>query len=645
MKGADFLLQALVYLGAAVLFVPLFKRLGLGSVLGYLIAGMAIGPWGLELIADAEAVRAFSEFGVVLLLFILGLELEPRRLWSLRGAIFGLGGLQVVLTTALVAAIARHFGQSWTYALVVGMAASMSSTAIAIQVLAERNLVAARPGQSAFAVSLLQDLAVIPLLLVLGLVATATAGGAGPEIDWLAAARAVLVLAVMVIAGRLLLRPALRAIAATGLRETFVALALLLVMGSAWITSSVGLSLALGSFIAGVLLADSEYRIELEVDIEPFKGLLLGLFFISVGMEIDLGLFAAQPLEVLAMAAIAVLAKLVVLRAVARLGQLRGADAWTFALSIAQVGEFAFVLLAVAAGQALLDRSEAAALNAAVALSMLGTPLLFVVRDRWQTRGATRAAGRRADHVEEQRPVIIAGFGRFGQVVARMLIARRIAVTVIDHDPDQIELVRRFGWRAYYGDVRRPDVLEAAGVAGARLLVLAIDDPVTALATLRHALRRYPGLRVVVRTRGRTDAFEVDAMGMPFVRETFGSALRAGELALQALGESAPSARRAAELFRAHDEALLRQSTHHRHDREKLIAITQQGRRDLEALLREEIEAESKADDQAGDGLPPDDAGEPGSGRSPGERGRGTAGNDPDSRSVGGSSGGGGGRA
>jgi glutathione-regulated potassium-efflux system protein KefB len=587
--GAGFLLPALVYLAAALVMVPLFKRLGLGTVLGYLVAGLAIGPWGLALVTDFERVAQVSELGVVMLLFLVGLELEPRRLWSLRRSIFGLGLLQVVVTVAAVAAIARlAAGTSWPVGVVLGMACAMSSTAIALQVLAERGMVKSVPGQSAFAVSLFQDLAVIPMLLVLG--ALAPAGSAhGDAFGWREAGIALALLAGMVLVGRLLLRPVLRIVANVGAREIFVALALLLVVGSAWLTQSVGLSMGLGAFIAGVLLAESEYRMELEVDIEPFKGLLLGLFFMAVGMGIDLGLVLAQPWVVLALALAAVALKFVVLAALGRVFRLCAQDGWVFAIALSHVGEFAFLVLASARGYGIVPEREA------VALSMLSTPLLMVVYERLVAPRYNAGPSRAFDAIDERNAVIVAGAGRFGQMVARMLLGRGMTVTVIDHDPNQIELMRRFAFRGFYGDASRPDVLEQAGAAEAKLLVLAMDDPETVKRTVEHVRATYPGLAMLARARGRVDAYEFAKLGVPAVRETWGSALEAGERALRLLGHRPFLARSVAHRFRMHDEKQFEAQLQVVDDSEKFLAVVKASRAQLEKLLQDDAEEIARA--------------------------------------------------
>ena len=586
MSEHGFLEQALLYLAAAVIAVPLFQRLGLGSVLGFLIAGMAIGPWGLGLVPDPRTVLHFAEFGVVLLLFLVGLELNPQRLWQLRRPILGMGAVQVVATTAAVAALGWALGQPLAAMLVAGMGFAMSSTAIGLATLAERNLLATSGGQASFSVLLFQDLAVIPLLLALALLSP---GGNAEPFDWLAAARALALVAGLIAAGHYLLRPLLRYIASTGLREIFIAFALLLVMGTAALAGAAGLSMALGAFLAGVMLAESEYRHELELDIEPFKGLLLGLFFIAVGMSVDLGLFLRAPLLVLGLAVALVALKAALLYPIAILfGYCGRADATLFALALSQAGEFAFVLFGVAGTQRILAPETLAVLNAVVAVSMLTTPLLMLAWERVLAPRFARVAARAADAIEERNPVIVAGFGRFGQVVTRVLRGLDIPATIIEHDPNQIETVRRFGWKAYYGDATRLDLLETAGASSAKLLIIALDDAEAALALARGARRRFPRLRIVARAHSRTDAYEYYELGVPAVRETFGSALDAAAAGLQLLGHGVEEAQRVVRQFRSYDEALIARLAPLRQDVKQLVAVTQQERENLRLVLSNE---------------------------------------------------------
>ena len=586
------LLQGIIYLGAAVLAVPISKRIGLGSVLGYLLAGMAIGPWGLGLIGEVETVLHFAEFGVVMMLFLIGLELNLGKLMAMRMPIFGTGGLQVALTMAAVLAVGLLFELDWRVALVAGMGAAMSSTAIAVQTLTERGVLEQPAGRAAFAVLLFQDISVVPLLLLLALLVP---GAAGPAMDWLAVAKAVGLIVLIVAGGNRLLRPLLRYIANTGLREIFIAFALLLIMGVALVMQSVGLSMGLGAFIAGVLLADSEYRQELELDIEPFKGLLLGLFFIAVGMSVDLGLVWQQPLLILGLALGLVTLKIGLLYPLARLFGQGRADAWLFSLTLSQIGEFAFVLFSAAAQQQVLEAYSVSVLNAVVAVSMLATPLLMLVYGWYARRNMNRQAGPH-DLFETQRPVIIGGFGRVGQVVTRLLNGIGVPPTVIEHDPNQIELVRQFGFKAYYGEITRPDVLRAAGIAQARLLVLAIDDPADALKTARYVREHYPQVRLLARVRNRTHAFDFMDLDIEAVRETFFSSLRLGEMTLRELGFGPLQAHRAVRRFRKHDEAMLRESHPLRHDMQQMVAHSNRSRKDLAELLQQELNRPMRTD-------------------------------------------------
>ncbi|GAB3740225.1 glutathione-regulated potassium-efflux system protein KefC [Silanimonas algicola] len=583
----------MIYLAAAVVAVPLFKRLGLGAVLGYLIAGMLIGPSVSGLIVDPETVLAFSEFGVVLLLFLVGLELNPRKLWQLRVPIFGMGGLQVLCTAGLVGGALLALGSPWLIALVLGIAAVQSSTSVALALMAEKGLAPTAGGRSALAVSLFQDIMVIPILLLLAWVAP-SGNGSGAAFSPLAAAGLIVG---MVVLARFAMRPLLRFIANTGLREVFVAFALLLVLGAAVAAGHVGFSPALGTFLAGVLLAESEYRHELNIVIEPFKGLLLGLFFIAVGMDVQLPLFLERPGLILGAALALVVLKFALLLGIARLFRLCGQDGVLFATVLSQVGEFAFVILAAARANGSLPADIAAQMNAIVAASILSTPLLFLVVSRLVMPRMNRAEAREADPIGERNEVIVAGVGRFGQVVSRLLIGRGYGVTLIDHDPEQVELMRRFGFRTYYGDASRRDVLESAGIEDARLLVLAFDDPERVQETARLVRERFPTVRLIARARGRTEAFELAELGIPFERETFRSAAAVGEQALVALGEHPHDAHRAHQAFVRHDLAVLHEAARVRGDAPALVNLAAQGRSDLARLLKREGLADAEADD------------------------------------------------
>jgi glutathione-regulated potassium-efflux system ancillary protein KefC len=589
MEPNGFLQQALIYLAAGVIAVPLFARLGLGSVLGYLAAGVAIGPWGLGLIHSPQTVFDFAEFGVVMLLFLIGLELEPERLWALRRSIFGMGATQVLATGAAVALAALALGQSVAVAVVCGMGFAMSSTAIGLATLQEKNLLATPGGQASFAVLLFQDLSVIPLLLVVGLL-----GQGKTSLDWMKVAIAIGLIVVIVAGGRFALRPLLRVIAGARLRETFVAFALLLVLGIAALMEAVGLSMALGAFLAGVLLADSEYRHELELDIEPFKGLLLGLFFIAVGMSIDFGLVASRPLEIVALVVGLLAVKALALRALGGALRVAAGDRWLFAALLAQGGEFAFVVFGVAGRARLLPGSWDALLTLVVALSMALTPFLLLAHDRLSRR---RGAARPDDVVEDEgAPVIIAGFGRFGQIVGRMLFASRIRATVLDHDADQIETLRKFGFRIFYGDATRLDLLHAAGAEHAKLLVLAIDDPEASVRLAEVVRQNFPNLKVVARARNISHWVELRKQGVEAVeRETFESALRSGRAALERLGVAPYEARERADRFRRQNLAVLEDLMPHFEDETRRLSSARAGREQLEQQFAEDKAALDRA--------------------------------------------------
>jgi glutathione-regulated potassium-efflux system ancillary protein KefC len=564
-------------------------------VLGYLIAGMAIGPWGLALIADPQTVLQFSELGVVLLLFLIGLELNAQRVWSLRRAILGLGGVQVAATIIAVTVTTVALGGTLVVGVVAGMGIAMSSTAIGLATLSEKNLLQTPGGQASFAVLLFQDLAVIPLLLVLRALQGESDGFHVVDL-----AKAIGMIVLLIAAGRVLVRPVLRFVAEARLREVFVGFSLLVVLGTSTLTEWAGLSMALGAFLAGVILADSEYRHELELDIEPFKGLLLGLFFIAVGMSIDLGLFLRAPWLVLGIALGIVVLKFAILAPIAQLfGYCNRADAGTFAVALSQAGEFAFVLFGAAGS--LLSRETTAILNAAVAVSMLTTPFLFTLYERLKLQ---RPEERPADTIRESNPVIVAGFGRFGQVVMRVLRGLDIGATVIDHDPGQIDTVRRFGWKAYYGDATRMDLLESAGAAQAKLLLVAIDDAEAAMRLVKRARRYFPDLPIVVRAHSRTDAYEYVEMGVPAVREVFGSALDAAGRVLGTLGYSEREVESILRRFKEYDEQQIVRNAPHRQDPKRLIELTEQGRRDIAELLAAEAASAPQIDqhDAGGDG-------------------------------------------
>lgn len=584
------LTNALIYLAAAVVAVPLAKRLGLGAVLGYLLAGMAIGPWGFGLIREVEDILHFSEFGVVLLLFLIGLELEPERLWSLRRQIFGWGTAQVLLVAGALFGAALLAGIDWRVALIAALGLSLSSTAIALATLGERNLMATPAGQAGFALLLFQDIAAIPMIAlvpVLGVAAVDHADGAG----WLQAARVGAVILGLVVGGRYLVRPALRIIAKSGMREIFTAFALLLVIAISLLMQWVGMSMALGAFMAGVLLADSEYRHALETDLEPFKGLLLGLFFIAVGMSVDFGVFLSKPWLILGLVLGFLAIKLAVLFALSfRFGIARG-QRWLFAFLLSQGGEFAFVVFGAAATARVFAPETGSILVAVVALSMVSTPLLLVLYDKVlepRYRGQNR---REPDAIDaNEGHVIIAGFGRFGQIIGRLLIANRVKLTVLDHDPDQIELLRRFGLKVFYGDATRVDLLHAAGAAKARALVLAIDDIDDSLALADAVRENFPDLPILARARNVTHYYQLMDRGVTVIeRETFESALQLGRRVLCQLGYGAYRAREATLKFREHNKASVDAVYPYYKDREQYVSMAKRARDELNEMFARDL--------------------------------------------------------
>ncbi|HSI28621.1 MAG TPA: monovalent cation:proton antiporter-2 (CPA2) family protein [Methylophilus sp.] len=579
MNTSHFLFQAAIYLSAAIILVPLFKRLGLGSVLGYLIAGILIGPSALKLIADPEHVLHFAEFGVVLMLFLIGLELESQKVWELRKLLFGLGGIQVTLTILLVTVIAHTLAFSWSEALIIGMGVAMSSTAIGLTALIEKKQLHTSGGQAAFATLLFQDLSVIPLFMLLAFLAP---NRSASSFDLLAVSEAIAVIVAIVLASRTVLRPIMRMIAQTGVREIFVAFSLLLVIGISLAMESVGLSMALGTFLAGVLLADSEYRYELRLDIEPVKGLLLGLFFIAVGMTVDLNLVADQPLLIFGFALLIVAIKMAVLMGLGWVFKYPLRDKLLFGVSISQIGEFAFVIFGLALAQDSISRETYNILNAIVAVSMLTTPILLLLYDRFLSM---QCSERPKDAIPENNAVIIAGFGRFGQIVGRVLVAKGITPTLIDNDPNQVDLMREFGWRCYYGDASRLDLLEEAGIAEAKLLVIAVNDSAAALEMAKLVKERWPGVAIVARARSRTDAFDLRELDLNPIRETFYSSLEAARQSLQAIGETASSAAKIVAQFEKHDLDQLEATLKIRHDRKAISSLMEQGRQDLKTLL------------------------------------------------------------
>jgi monovalent cation:proton antiporter-2 (CPA2) family protein len=587
MNGEQFLVQATVFLAAAVIGVPLLKRLGLSSVLGYIVAGAAIGPWGLKLAGDVEGVRAFAEIGIVLLLFLIGLEVLPARLWELRRAVFGFGAAQVVATGAILGLAAWAMGVTPAAAAVIGFGLALSSTAIGLQILVEKKQLSTPQGRAGFAVLLFQDLAVIPLLAVLPVLteehagAVHAAGGFSPLVT-------ILLLAAVVAAGRYLLRPYFRVLAEAGSREVFTAGALLVVLAVGVFMHQLGISMALGAFVAGMLLAGSEYRHEIEADIEPFKGLLLGLFFMAVGMSVNFALITAEPLKIAGLVAALVAIKAAVVFALARAFGEKAPAAYALAVVLSQGGEFAFVLFSMASGGRLLPAALADSLVAVVTISMLTTPFLVnLLRCLPQPGKAAAPAG--AAPPAEDNPVIIAGFGRVGQIIGRILATRGIPFTALDSDSEQLDFVTQFGEKAYFGDASRLDLLRAARADKAAILVIAIDDIEASMKCAEIAKQHFPHLKIFARAHNRLHAYRLLDLGISRVwRETFHSSADMAGRVLTELGLPESAAEESVRIFTLHDERLLRRAAAHHADMPKLIEIARAGRAELRTLFEQD---------------------------------------------------------
>jgi monovalent cation:proton antiporter-2 (CPA2) family protein len=574
------LAQIAIFLAAAVIAIPIFRYFKLGSVLGYLAAGIIIGPGCLGLISRIDATEHIAEFGIVLLMFVIGLELQPSRLWVMRKSIFGLGLVQVLATTlGLGSAAYFGFGQTWQSALIIGFGLSMSSTALVLQLLAERGQLNSQYGRSAFSILLFQDVAVLPALALLPLLGVAAARSGGPD-GWLAI-KFVAVLATAVIGGRYVLRPMLRIVAATRVAEAFTAAGLLVVIGTALLVSQVGLSLPLGAFLAGVLLADSEFRHELEADIEPFKGLLLGLFFITVGMSANLAMVREKPLTLLGLTLGFMLVKVAVLRGIGRLNGLPNAAGRGLAFSLPSGGEFAFVLFGLAATLGIMGTEIAELLVLAVTGSMILSPLLLTIHDALFQK--KEADSRPFDTPDELYPkVIIAGFGRFGQIVGRILRAKQISFTALEANQTQVDFLRRFGNQVFYGDASRLELLRAAHAENAAVFVLAIDDVEASVRTAELIRKHFPHLKIFARARNRQHAFRLMDLDVRYsIRETLGSSLEMSARVLETLGLSKAKALETVRRFRAHDEATMAKQLAVKDDESKFLQTTRESAEQL----------------------------------------------------------------
>ncbi|EQA60442.1 monovalent cation:proton antiporter-2 (CPA2) family protein [Leptospira alexanderi] len=595
----NLLVTLIVFLSAAVISVPFFKKIGLGSVVGYLIGGIIIGPWGIGLITNVDSILHLSEFGVILLLFLIGLELKPQILWILRKPVFGLGGLQVILTFFFFFAILSFLGMEKSQVIVISISISLSSTAFALQLLGEKNELKTIHGRSAFAILLFQDLAVIPIMATLPFLAESAAD---PEsqgsIKQIAVATGTIL--TVILAGRFLARPLFKLVASSGNHEIFTALSLLIVIGVSLLMDRVGLSMALGSFLGGVILADSEYRHELESNLEPFKGLFLGLFFLAVGMSINLSEVLKDPILVLFSAFILILVKATVLFFIGKISKHSNEVSLNLSVTIAQGGEFAFVILGVGVSLSILPKERADLVIAVVTLSMGLTPILEILKDKIVELIFKKDQNFKEDTIEEQNRIIVAGFGRFGQIIARMLFVHRIGFTALEHNPDQVNVARKFGYKIYYGDASKLSLLRSAGAEQADLFILAIQDIDASIKVAELVKKHFPNLTIIARARNREHVFKLMELGIQIIRrDTFASALELAGETLRKLGFIDSEVEKKVKKFRAHDELTLRGQFQIRDDEKEFIKFSKNSMRQLEvAFEADRQEKEGKISDQ-----------------------------------------------
>ncbi len=609
-----FLFNAVIYLTAAIVCVPIAKRLGMGSVLGYLIAGILIGPFVLGFVGEeGEDIMHFAEFGVVIMLFLIGLELEPEKFWKMRKMVLGMGSLQMVATAGIIFIAAFATGFSWQAALATGFALAMSSTAIVLQSLKEKGLMQTSSGQSSFSVLLFQDVAVIPILAILPLLAVAAPVAAehGEHHSfledlpgWMQTVAVLLSVVVIILTGRYLVVPALRLVAKIRLRELFVAAALLIVFAIAYLMELVGLSAALGTFLGGVVLANSEFKHELESDLEPFKGLLLGLFFIAVGASINFNLIAENPTQVVAIVAALMLVKALVLFGIGKIFKLGTDQNILFAVGLSQVGEFAFVLFSYISQLKILNEQWIGIMMAVVAITMTVTPILMLVNEKliMPRLGTKQSEEKEMDTIEEHNKVILVGFAHFGSTVGRFLRANGVNATILDNDSDRVDLLRKMGFKVYYGDATRYDLLESAGAHEAKLLVSAIDSPETNLEVVETVKKHFPNLEVMVRARNRYDAYELMDLGVKNIyRESIDTSVRLGVDVLRKLGHRAYGVTRAAQKFIKNDEEAMWRLAGERHDKSKYISRVREEIEMQERLLNDDRNFDPKSTDHSWD--------------------------------------------
>ncbi|EKP12920.1 monovalent cation:proton antiporter-2 (CPA2) family protein [Leptospira borgpetersenii] len=595
----NLLVTLIVFLSAAVISVPFFKKIGLGSVVGYLIGGIIIGPWGIGLITNVDSILHISEFGVILLLFLIGLELKPQRLWILKKPIFGLGGLQVILTFFFFFTILSFLDMEKSQVIVISISISLSSTAFALQLLGEKNELKTMHGRSVFAILLFQDLAVIPIMAILPFLTESVADpGSQGSIKQVAVATGTIL--TVILAGRFLARPLFKLVASSGNHEIFTALSLLIVIGASLLMDQVGLSMALGSFLGGVILADSEYRHELESNLEPFKGLFLGLFFLAVGMSINLSEVLKDPILVLFSALILILVKATVLFFIGKISNHSNETSLNLSVTIAQGGEFAFVILGVGVSLSILPKERADLVIAIVTLSMGLTPILGIFKDKIAELIFKKDQNFKEDTIEEQNRVIIAGFGRFGQIIARMLFVHRIGFTALEHNPDQVNVARKFGYKIYYGDASKLSLLRSAGAEQADLFILAVQDIDISIKVAELIKKHFPNLTIIARARNREHVFKLMELGIQIIRrDTFASALELAGETLRKLGFMDSEVEKKIKKFRAHDELTLKGQFQIRNDEKEFIKFSKNSMHQLEvAFEADRQEKEGKLSDQ-----------------------------------------------
>lgn len=610
----NFFIQAIIYLAAAVIFVPIAKKIGLSSILGYLFAGIIIGPFVLGLIGQrGEDIMHFAEFGVVMMLFLIGLELDPYKFWKMRKFILGMGSIQVFGTTFLITLVTYAIlGWTWQTALAVGLALSLSSTAIVLQTLKEKGLSNTSMGRASFAVLLFQDIAVIPILAFIPLLASADLAEnlisnksfISEFAGWLKTLIVFATIGLVYVSGKFLVVPFLHMIAKTRLQELFTATALLLVIGVSYLMQLVGLSPALGAFMAGVVLANSEFKHELEGDIAPFKGLLLGLFFIGVGASINFDLIIEHPLFILVSVLVLTLIKFLVLFGVGKLYKKSNDQNLLFSIGLSQAGEFGFVIMSFGMQISIVQTTIANQTLAVIALSMLLTPFLLLINEKWidPNFGVKETVDDKVTPIDDHKEVIIAGFGHFGSTIGRLLRANGVNATILDHDSERVDMLRKIGFKVYYGDATRKELLEAAGIANAKLFIAAIDNPTVNLTMVELIRKNYPDLKILSRARNRVDAFELLEQGVnQFYRETLYTAVHLGVDALVEMGHRKYSATRQGQRFIKYDDETTRRIASKRHDKMAFLATMKDELEMQEELLKNDLQTNFKASDHSWD--------------------------------------------